>query len=131
MASDFGFDLAARPTEVVLLPGAFGVHLADRSGDRLWLDAEQIARGDIPDKLALDASGERDLDPSLDVRPTRVLDFIYDPLVKHLEDANLRVLPYLFDYRKSILAAARGLRDFIAANTTPGARVWLLSHSIG
>lgn len=120
------------PIHVVLLPGFLGIDSVDSTGARLWLDPPTILAGqvDIAARLTLDASGEHDATPGLDVHPEKPIGFIYDPLTVALAAAGFVVHTFLFDYRKPILAAARDLRAFIAREA-PGERVWLVAHSIG
>ncbi len=120
------------PTHVILLPGFLGINLVDSTGAKLWLDPPTVVAGqvDIAARLALDPTGEHDAIPGLDVRPEAPIGFVYDPLIEALTAAGLILHTFIFDYRKSLLAAARELRAFIA-RSAPGERVWLVGHSIG
>jgi hypothetical protein len=117
--------------EIIVLPGAFGLHLEDVAGQRLWLDPDAIVRGDVPARLSLDARGEEAPDPALDVRVGEPVGFIYDRLLARLEGEGFKVHVFRFDYRKSLLGAARELRAFVAERVAPGTRIWLVAHSIG
>ncbi len=108
---------------VVLLPGIMGSHLA--VGDnRVWLDPLDIARGRF-DRLAIEAKG---------VVAQAPIASAYLGLIEHLQGTH-EVIPFPFDWRRSILEEARRLADAVAAALDlaepAGQPVRLLAHSMG
>jgi pimeloyl-ACP methyl ester carboxylesterase len=119
------------PRHVILLPGLLGIELVDSSGAKLWIDPEiAVSAEKVAERLSLDPSGEHDAIPGTGVRPTKPIGFVYDPLIEALSQPDFVLHTFLFDYRKSLLAAARELRAFVR-RVAPGERVWFVGHSIG
>lgn len=108
---------------VVVIPGIMGSHLAV-DGDRVWLDPLDIAAGGFR-KLAIGASG---------VVAEAPVGMAYLDLIEYLQ-ASHEVIPFPFDWRRSILQEARRLADAVAAALdraeTQNQPVRLLAHSMG
>lgn len=115
---------SAQPQPVVILiPGIMGSHLA-MDGDRIWLDPLEIAAGGFR-KLAIGASG---------VVAEAPVGMAYLDLIKYLQTSH-EVIPFPFDWRRSILQEARRLADAVAAALdraeAQNQPVRLLAHSMG
>ena len=79
---------------VYILPGVMGTHLAER-GDRIWLDAFDLAQGKMAN---LGINNKK-------VEPEALLGIGYGNLVEYLS-ATHEVIPFPFDWRKSIVDEA-------------------------
>jgi len=115
-------DLAA----VVLLPGIMGSNLAVVEGakrNRIWIDRSDLIRG-RGRLLAVD-SGKT-------VEPAGVFDGPYDDFRNDLVRHNLHVMPLAYDWRLSLVAAAKRLDALIAERLRRSERpVYIIAHSMG
>ena len=110
---------------VYILPGIMGTHLAE-NGDRIWLDALNLAQGRLAN---LGISNKR-------VEPQALVSLAYGNLVDYLS-ATHEVIPFPFDWRKSILGEANRFADALAAKlemlkeTKSDQPIRILAHSMG
>lgn len=106
---------------VFVLPGIMGSQL-ERKNDRIWLD--------YPDLMVGGLGKIKDIDDST-IKVTGLLGEYYDNLCTYLADSH-QVLPFAYDWRKSIRAAAAALAREVGAvlnNTTQPVR--FIAHSMG
>ena len=122
----------AKPA-VILLPGFMGVHLADATVGRIWLDPAAALRGDLAARAALDASGTADAFPGQTLSPDGLVRLIYADLIQALRAAGHAVHPFAFDFRRSLVDSTLLLRDFVQGivERQPSSRLVFLGHSMG
>ena len=105
----------------IVLPGISGTHL-EVDGKRIWLDLGEIFKGNL---LKLDVGKN----PTLDARP--VMAKYYNDLLQFLGKTH-RVIPFPYDWRKSILDAsdrlAEALAEQLQSSTQP---IHIFAHSMG
>lgn len=131
-------DLIARDPDpslpaVIFLPGFMGVHLADAASGRVWLDPAAVMRGDLSVRAALDATGEADALPGVRLAPDGLVRPVYGNLVGALRAAGYAVHAFPFDFRRSLPATMRLLRDLVIGilQEKPRSKVVLVGHSMG
>ena len=122
----------SKPT-VILLPGFMGVHLADSVAGRVWLDPAAALRGDLAARAALDESGTADAFPGERLLPDGLVRVIYADILQALRAAGHAVIPFPFDFRRSLVDSTLVLRDLLVAlfERQPTSRIVLLGHSMG
>lgn len=122
----------AKPA-VILLPGFMGVHLADATVGRIWLDPAAALRGDLAARAALDASGTADAFPGERLSPDGLVRLIYADLIQALRANGHAVHPFPFDFRRSLVESTLLLRDFVegVVDRQPTSRVVFVGHSMG
>lgn len=107
---------------VYVLPGIMGTHLSV-GGDRIWLDAFDLAGGGMG-KLRFG-------DPKFKVDPEALMGMSYGNLVEFLS-ATHEVIPFPYDWRKSILDEAdrfgRTLEAKLKQTKQP---IRIIAHSMG
>jgi tetratricopeptide (TPR) repeat protein len=119
-----------RPVEgprpiVFVLPGIMGSELA-AAGETVWLDYPRLALGGIG-KIAIDKA---------DVEATRPLEEYYGGLIDFLSQSH-EVVPFAYDWRRSIFDAAARLAEAIARRLDEQERsptpmpVRIVAHSMG
>jgi pimeloyl-ACP methyl ester carboxylesterase len=123
--------LALAPPNLVFVPGVMGslLHSEGRAGV-WWIDAR--TRGHIDD-LRLDPTGDDDANPGYKVRPFSI-DTSYEPFLAAVQASpDLSHRFYAYDWRKSLLRSADGLRAMIkqAHEENGGQDVHLVGHSMG
>ena len=110
---------------VYILPGVMGTHLAER-GDRIWLDVFDLAQGKMAN---LGINSKR-------VEPEALLSLAYGNLVNYLS-ATHEVIPFPYDWRKSILEEANRFGDTLEAKlkllneTKSDQPIRIIAHSMG
>jgi hypothetical protein len=103
-----------------VVPGIMGSHLGARD-DRYWIDPLDIARGHF---------GELSIDRG-DVEAQALVGRTYDRLVAFLASTH-EVVPFPYDWRRSILLSADRLRDEVAAKLEDTKKpVRIVAHSMG
>ena len=117
---------------VILLPGFMGVHLNDASAGRVWLDPAAVLRGDLSARAALDATGAADAFPSERLVPDGLVRLVYADLIQALRAEGYAVHSFPFDFRRSVRASTRLLRDFVRdiLARTKG-KIIFVAHSMG
>ena len=107
---------------LVYLPGIMGSHLA-ADGNRIWLDAFDLARGRLA-RIAMDSHKT--------VREDGLVGLAYGRLADHLETSH-RVIRHDYDWRQPIqtLGAELALVLRAALNTHPDQPLRILAHSMG
>ena len=107
---------------LVYLPGIMGSHLA-ANGNRIWLDAFDLARG----RLSHVAMGSHKM-----VREDGLVGLAYGRLADHLETSH-RVIRHDYDWRQPIqtLGAQLALILRAALDTHPDQPLRILAHSMG
>ena len=117
---------------VVFLHGITGSDLAvvDAKGDvdGIWVNAPRLILGRIA-QLRLDATGNKEADPTCTVRPTGINKKYYAKAVLSLR-ARWNVEPYAYDWRKDVDVASDGLAELIKEKF-PKQPVHLVAHSMG
>ncbi len=109
---------------VFVLPGIMGSTL-EVDGDRIWLDKLDLMLGKFG-KLAVDR----------EVRPREPLEDYYGALMDYLRESH-EVVPFPYDWRRSILDAGKALASLVSAKLDEidqrGAKqpVRILAHSMG
>jgi pimeloyl-ACP methyl ester carboxylesterase len=116
--------MAERPRPVVfILPGIMGSHLAIKN-DRVWINLVDLAVGGLS-KLKDDAPG---------VQPEALVASAYSGLIQYLSQTH-KVVPFPYDWRRSIREEARRLAQAIAAELDEveenGQPVRIVAHSMG
>ncbi len=105
---------------VYILPGIMGTHLSVK-GNRIWLDAFDLARGGMVD-LAFGRPN---------VQPEALVGLAYGKLVDFLS-ATHEVIPFPFDWRKSILEeAGRFAKTLEAKLKQTDQPIRIIAHSMG
>jgi len=107
---------------VYFLPGVMGTHLGER-GDRIWLDAFDLAQGKMAN---LGITNKQ-------IEPQALLGLAYGNLVEYLS-ATHEVIPFPFDWRLSMLDEAERFADALAAKlkeTNEDQPIRILAHSMG
>jgi pimeloyl-ACP methyl ester carboxylesterase len=115
---------SARPI-VFVLPGIMGSHLAVDT-DRVWIDVLQLAVGGIQ-KLRIDAP---------QVTAEAVVGSYYADLIEYLERVGgHEVLPFPFDWRRSLGTSAKALADAVSAKLFEAEATQqplrIIAHSMG
>ncbi|MEP7126343.1 MAG: hypothetical protein ABJE95_35755 [Byssovorax sp.] len=118
---------------VVLLPGFMGVHLADATVGRIWLDPAAALRGDLAARATLDESGTVDTFPEESLSPDGLVRLIYADLIQALRAAGHAVHPFPFDFRRSLVNSTLLLRDLVEGLVAqqPTSKIVLVGHSMG
>ncbi|HUP24371.1 MAG TPA: CHAT domain-containing protein [Thermoanaerobaculia bacterium] len=113
-------------TAVVLIPGVMGSHLTVVRGkkrNRIWVDVSDLMKGGMR-KLAIGAT-----DP---VEADAVVPSAYDAFARFLRGHDLHVLPFPYDWRLSLLEAARRLADLLEQRLRASSRpIRIVAHSMG
>lgn len=125
-------DLPDRPA-VVLLPDLFGSHLAvhrpNQSADRIWLEILPLLSGSFAEFPVATAPP---LDPSASVRAEALLERFYGRLAKYLRQHEHHVIPFPYDWRRSVREAAVGLATLLSSRLEAGRRpIHLVAHGLG
>ncbi|WP_144289900.1 CHAT domain-containing protein [Ideonella sp. A 288] len=119
-----------RRAVLVVLPGIMGSELADfaeqAEGDPVWLSMRALPSGALA-KLALDDDDR--------LRATGLMVVAYEQLLCAAQD-RYHLVPFAFDWRRSIADTGRQLRQLLAETIAPlaerhGVPVHLLAHSMG
>lgn len=122
----------ADPQTVVIIPGVLGTHLLDHGGPgaprRLWLDLRDPgAVRDLRMTPGLTDEEDRDAVAGVDVRTGELLVEGYGLLSIYLRHVwGMNVVPFPYDWRRSIDVNARRLRAVLAAGP-----VSVVAHSMG
>ena len=117
---------------VILLPGFMGIHLADASAGRVWLDPAAALRGDLSARAALDATGAADAFAGEHLVPDGLVRLVYADLIQALRAAGHAVHSFPFDFRRSVLATTLLLRDFVRDILAQSrGKIILIGHSMG
>lgn len=105
---------------VFVVPGIMGSHLSV-AGDPVWLDPISLAWGEMG-KLHIGAEK---------VVPTGLVEMAYKDLVNFLKEKH-EVVPFPFDWRKSLRVSADLLKDKVEQELKqPGRKIKFLAHSMG
>ncbi|MDH3524024.1 MAG: CHAT domain-containing protein [Acidobacteriota bacterium] len=109
---------------VFVLPGIMGSHLGV-DGDRIWADPSSLAKGGLA-RLAIDAEG---------VEADAPIARSYLDLIEFLETAGHEVVPFPYDWRRSVLDEGRRFAEALDAKlgetAGSGMPVRILAHSMG
>ena len=105
---------------VYILPGIMGTHLASK-GNRIWLDALDLARGGMKD-LQFGKSN---------IQPVALMGLAYGNLVEFLS-ATHEVIPFPYDWRKSILDEAERFAKVLETKLKQTDQpIRIIAHSMG
>jgi tetratricopeptide (TPR) repeat protein len=105
---------------VYIVPGIMGTHLSE-SGNRIWLDLFDLARGRIANLRISNA----------EIEPHALVALAYARLVDYLS-ATHEVIPFPFDWRISILAEAKRFGKVIEAKLAETKQpIRIVAHSMG
>lgn len=111
---------------VVLLPGIMGSHLSlvqNGRRERVWFDVSDLMKG-RGRELAFDSQSTVEADGVLR-RP-------YDKFRDRLASRDVHVMPYAYDWRRSLVEAADGLNELIEKRLEASSTVLhLIGHSMG
>ena len=120
--------------EIILLHGIMGGHLAHQGffRNRLWLDAKELVKGNIADRLRLEADGvtaPRDLR----IVPDGHIKLAYGKPARKWRRQGFVVHPFAYDWRKGVHHAAFDLHVFIEQRSLANGRrpLVLVAHSMG
>lgn len=127
-----GASLAAGPRNLIVLPGITGSLLQSTGlGGIWWIDV--LRARDKIDRLALAADGRHDLDPEAGIEACAI-DLSYEALRAAIANSGSfgGSVQYAYDWRKSPLEAADGLRELVdKVYADYGKPVHLVGHSMG
>jgi pimeloyl-ACP methyl ester carboxylesterase len=119
------------PENLIFVPGVMGSLLQSRTkGGVWWID---VRTRNFIDELRLSPDGEGDADPQNKVVPFTT-DITYEPfMAAALERKDFGHVVFPYDWRKSLLLSAAGLKDQILSmhENNGGEPVHLVAHSMG
>ncbi len=104
---------------VLILPGIMGSNLV-RNNDKIWVDFWSFVKGDL---VKLDINAPNIVAPSL-------MGSSYRKLAKYLS-SKYDVLPFAFDWRKSLTEEAKKLDDTIKILLDKKQPIHVIAHSMG
>ncbi len=103
----------------IILPGIMGSNLY-KDDDKIWVDFWSFVKGDLT-KLAVDAPG---------ISAPSLMGSSYRKLAKYLSD-KYDVLPFAYDWRKSLTNEAKKLDDTIKILLAKKQPIHIIAHSMG
>lgn len=111
----------AKAPVVFLLPGIMGSHLCDNGNDRIWIELTNLGSGKFSSLKDLNAASEE-----------KLVDSFYGDLIVSL-GATHRVIPFPFDWRRSVLDAVSSLKKLVEKELSrdPDVPIRFLAHSMG
>ncbi len=131
----FGPDVDPSLPEIVYLHGIMGSHLENALGFgfRVWFHALAFARGNVAEKLTLEADGFTDARPGLRLGPDGQLKLKYGKASRKWRRRGFVVHELAYDWRKPVAASADQLHAFIEARAAahPDKKLVLVAHSMG